>query len=377
LKEVEATFKVITPMFMAGQNQQEAEFRIPSLLGVLRFWYRATAPQQSIADLRKAEAELFGSTNRQSSILISCIQENVQKVTGKKHNWGQSPGIGYLGYGPITYSKKDSGNFVRSHLKEGGFLKINFLFRPKGNQDVEGLKRTIKALGLFGGLGSRSRRGFGSVTLVSLKDELGNNYWQPPRSREELQSEISSFIASLELNARALEPSYTAFSPRSRVVISETYQSCFEVLENIGREMIRYRSYGRGEEHKLPWSEKAEKNFSFDHDLLLSFGKTDINSHPRRVAFGLPHNYRFSNGLKVNTKGSKRERRASPLFIHIHELGREYVAVISYLPALFLPHNEKILISGSGKRVEVPVNIDNSVVTDFLDRIPGALEVNF
>ena len=66
LKKIEATFKIVTPMFMAGSDQKQAEFRIPSLLGALRFWYRATAPADllnNISKLREAEAKLFGSTD--------------------------------------------------------------------------------------------------------------------------------------------------------------------------------------------------------------------------------------------------------------------------------------------------------------------------
>jgi CRISPR/Cas system CMR-associated protein Cmr1 (group 7 of RAMP superfamily) len=37
LKKIEATFKIVTPMFMAGSDQKQAEFRIPSLLGPCAF----------------------------------------------------------------------------------------------------------------------------------------------------------------------------------------------------------------------------------------------------------------------------------------------------------------------------------------------------
>ena len=58
--------------------------------------------------------------------------------------------------------------------------------------------------------------------------------------------------------------------------------------------------------------------------------------HPRRVAFGLPHNYGKGKRDRVEPSGAI-DRRASPLFIHIHECGGTPVAVLSFLPAQFLP----------------------------------------
>ena len=37
---IRATYRITTPMFCGGAEQQ-AEFRLPSFKGVLRFWWRA------------------------------------------------------------------------------------------------------------------------------------------------------------------------------------------------------------------------------------------------------------------------------------------------------------------------------------------------
>jgi CRISPR-associated protein Cmr1 len=34
--------EVVTPMFLGGANNLEAELRVPSIKGMLRFWWRAT-----------------------------------------------------------------------------------------------------------------------------------------------------------------------------------------------------------------------------------------------------------------------------------------------------------------------------------------------
>jgi len=372
-------------MFMAGNDQQQAEFRIPSLLGALRFWYRATAPgnlSQNIPALREAETKLFGSTDTgQARFLVRMGQNKITVVTNNKPEWCRRPGIGYLGYGPITYVK-EKGNIVRSYIQEGSTISFSFIFRPRSViPDIEGLRRAIKALALFGGMGSRSRRGFGSVTLESLKNEDGKELWSPPRTREELHDAIQEFITSIGSRDVIGLPDYTAFTSSSRIILSGTGRDPINLLDSIGREMIRYRSYGssrNGGPHTLPWGEKQDYPlFADDHDLLQSLNQNpDPGRHPRRVAFGLPHNYYFgSTRQKIDVTGESSERRASPLFIHLHQLERAYVAVLTYLPAKFLPGGESIKMVANGRPSKVTCNFDGQVIPDFLARIPDAMEV--
>ena len=52
------------------------------------------------------------------------------------------------------------------------------------------------------------------------------------------------------------------------------------------------------------------------------------------------------------------------------------MAVLTYLPAQFLPPNQKIKIKVKGEKgVSVPCNFDDSVIGGFLARIPQAVEV--
>lgn len=80
---------------------------------------------------------------------------------------------------------------------------------------------------------------------------------------------------------------------------------------------------------------------------------------------------KLSNGQP--DKQLKRARRASPLFIHIHSFGKnqkETVAVYTFLPATFLPPDDKILLQKSGQWVEKPTNLiaDWSVIEEYLDK---------
>lgn len=380
MKKIEALLSITTPMFIAGSDQQQAEFRIPSLLGALRFWYRATASGKLTRDipaLRKAEASLFGSTDAgQAEFIVRADSSQISITDAANTGYGLS----YLGYGAINV-KPMPRNYIC--IRKEFSIKLSFIFRPQvKNPDTEGLKRALTALSLFGGLGSRSRRGFGSVALVSLKDEEGKEHWHSPQTREELRAAIQAFISSIGSKNITGLSEYTAFTSSTRIILSQTNRDAIDLLNCIGQEMIRYRSYGSNKNgiHYLPWDKKeAEQNFADDHDLLLSLRQNpNPGKHPRRVAFGLPHNYFFgSTKQSVGVAGEKSERRASPLFIHIHQLEKEYAAVLTYLPAKFLPDGESINIKMKINRptIAVPCNFDGQVITDFLDRIPDAMEV--
>jgi CRISPR-associated protein Cmr1 len=149
------------------------------------------------------------------------------------------------------------------------------------------------------------------------------------------------------------------------------------VLNAFGKKMLLYRSWGKG--GKL-LNEDSEKRFKADHDW--SKGDRPNNFHPKRVVFGLPHNYGQGDHLAVTPEKHrdpypegvyKHDRRASPLFFHVHKIGTEYIGVSLLLPATFLPHGERINAGGTN----VPANIEWSILTDFLDGRDNKGKVRF
>lgn len=388
---------VTTPLFMSGSDQEIAEFRIPSFLGVLRFWYRATAPGFMVRDvtkLRDAEACLFGSSDTkvgQAAFLTRVDQSKITLSDGENIKFLRRMGVGYLGYG-LSYKEHIRKNTEKKPVTNRGCInansvvKVKFILKQRQSADIDGLVRAIKALGLFGGCGSRSRRGFGSLTLLSLKDLSGEEIWERPSSREQLQTTIQDFLDDLHTNGiLEVRPSYTAFSSESRIVLTRPNNDPLSLLNEIGEDLIRYRSYGQKDdnsgEHLLNvgnGKEKARQLFADDHDLVLSvLQRKSPERLPRRIAFGLPHNYYFKSIREgAGITGRRYTRRGSPLLIHIHALDNQCVGVLTYLPGQFLPEGEQIVIKPRDmKGVSVPVDFDSKVIPGFLDKIPDGLEV--
>ena len=161
-------------------------------------------------------------------------------------------------------------------------------------------------------------------------------------------------------------PEFTALSSGARhVLLSSSSTEPLELLNLVGRELIRFRSWGRA--GKILGGQDSEKNFRYDHDLMKQ-SPGGRRTHPRRIAFGLPHNYGKWNEDHVGPADGL-DRRASPLFIHIHECGDRPVAVLSFLPARFLPA-DRASISVGGSRV--PQASEEELyrpIHDFLDRL--------
>lgn len=375
---IEATYHVTTPLFLGGaDNETKAELRPPSLKGLLRFWFRAIAWPRlgSIEEVWEKERSLFGSTKEQGKFLLFLEERQGLSEGAKGEKWNRH-GLAYLGYGAVDRSET-----VRPYLRQGSCFTVRLTLK-KGlpEQEVGFLIQTLVALGLFGGAGARSRKGFGSLSLVSLEID-GKKEWSGPANIEELREKIRDFLASLGLKETSGEtlalPPYTAFSKSTKVYIVRGSNDSLELLNDIGMELLRYRSYGRESEgkHVLPGGEIAEQNFAGDHDLILDLlNGSPISRPPQRAVFGLPHNYFFKSTRQkviVEPAGPKDKRRASPLFIHIHALGNgQYAAVFALMPALFLPEGKNIVISEGRRRQTVPSQVDFGVIETFLNR-PG------
>lgn len=344
-------------MFLSGQPGK-AEMRPPSFKGALRFWYRAIAlshHQNKIKKVRLDEEKLFGTTENQGLFLLKIRNIGSIKSSFQEEKWGN--GELYLGYGLFDKNKPS-----RHYLKENHKFEVTLLCK-ENNESINLLKEALIALGLFGGLGSRTRRGFGSISLETLKQD-GDICWQGPKNLEELEDKIKKFINNLGHLSDKL-PEYSAFSNKSYVVIVDKADNSKDLLNKIGEEMLNFRKENRGNDGKLAWK-------ALDAEDNKDYPKT----HPKRVVFGLPHNYFFKDqkrGIRIVPQNDKvYGRRASPLIIHIHKLEREYVGVMLTLPARFLP--EGVGISYDNKHT-VPVNVDYRMLHQFINSFLDKREV--
>ena len=375
-------------MFMSGADQSHAELRLASIKGALRFWWRALAWGRlngDLVEIRQQENELFGSTDTgQAAVLMKLhpyqsrvhgLQDNKQDRVLYDGNNVIGDGARYLGYGVIhTFESKDrktraiknyAGELIRPCLLAPFTFQVSMTCKPSvKSKQVKQLKEAIKLFGFIGGIGSKARKGYGSVILTRL--EHNSEVWQPPETLDEMKGIIESVTTIGKHTAN--QPSYTALSANSRFLLIEgnNNESALSLLNRIGREQVCYRSWGNKNkhtgQHEVLNKTRAEQNFQDDHDLMQAVAmarpiQASSIEHPERVAFGLPHNYFFSSTQSkadvkaVDYKSRQHlvviDRRASPLFIHLHQLETKPVALLAFLPSQFLPNTAKIRLEGN------------------------------
>jgi len=364
LKNIAFDLAAATPMFMSGADQEHREFRVPAIKGCIRYWFRAIYPQSLPDD----EKRLFGSTDARSP--FSLRAKITQTVPGEKGDgrWNRSP-VAYLGYGVIVRDKHIKKSITqRNFFDSGSQFSLEFIFRTGlGPEDKYRILKAFWALCMFGGLGSRSRRGFGSIKINGVKvensDKLPENLPFYFENRQEFINAAGDFVQDTEEVTDY--PEHTAFSDKFRLIVTRKKDSSMIALENIGKHFQNYRSY------------YGEKNLTNkDHDLMLDFLKNKKpQTAPSRAAFGLPHNYFFTKSLRfvpagvdlLENDGKTKGRRGSPLFIHIQEFRNGTACgVITFLPARLIPEGKNIRLSGNGKTADVAPP-DFMAVEKFMD----------
>lgn len=403
-KTLEATFRSTTPIFMAGADARKtAEVRLSGLKGILRFWWRAQAWMRwpDMETIRAHEATIFGDTRAQAPVIFhlapydeTCLPAGYRYQLDNPENGQNGEGLLYIGQG-LAERVDNSANYkvrrgarstelrlTRACLPAKLLITLKILVRPCENQAfiVQELEKTLQLAGLLGGIGARTRRGFGSLTLLDLKG--GETSWEAPTTIDELRARLAKFELFGANNKKgpqsAALPPYTAFSPQSRIVILQGNdgERPLEILDRLGKEMIRYRSWGmRG----TVLGGRAEKNFRKDHNLMLSalHGRR-ITMLPERIVFGLPQSYFFSSvragttvSISGHGQGQGSDRRASPLLFHVHQRDENLppIAILTFLPAPFIAPDDTILIAKTSR-----VKLKNDHYPDFWQPIHGYLD---
>lgn len=405
MEKLEATYRIVTPMFLGGAKHEATSIRPPSVKGVLRFWWRAlnwarfrkgaADDTAALIKLHKEENLLFGN---------AAEEENGEQVGGQgcflmtvKHRSVTPTQPAFQGFPGKAYLA-GMGLRNREAIPSDEKFEIVLLFR-RGTDSAfkESMKETFRIIGLLGGFGSRSRRGFGSVVkLVKEQEQL----------RLPTESEINTEIEWLKSKFTTIGISPFSVLDINSLLYKATndYNSACEAMEAVGRQMNLYRTNGtsviRDRNGNVTRTALAGQRIINAADVPISglqFFRTDHNSahntastgsiippnnvSPQRAIFGLPHPYRFSslNGRRVNydfipvwQEGNKKGRRSSPVFIHVTTYTNDadqvrYRPLLLLLQAKFLPNNAQLEVSVDGSSIgNVPSPTNYVPISNFL-----------
>ena len=159
MPKLQVMLKTVTPLFLAGADGRTPELRPASFRGALRFWLRALLGAHiggDLEELRRQESAVFGSTGGASPVVVR-IGARAQ------------PRLAIGDRRPLPHS--DKRKFSQPAFAENGHFTL--ILAPRLGQPGlpdEGLAALLLMLNL-GGVGKRSRRGFGSLQVVKAEAE--------------------------------------------------------------------------------------------------------------------------------------------------------------------------------------------------------------
>jgi CRISPR-associated protein Cmr1 len=337
--------------------------RIPSLRGVLELWYRTLWGHLASADAVYTEqARLFGSTEGGQGVTLRPAGKP-QFTSGELSFSDDRLAYLYLGYGPLQNFSGPAGGqppIATSYSKEqvrdailvdkGHRAKFGFIARGRPEQ-IEAFRKALILLHLFGGIGARSRRGWGSIEVEA------EGVPKPPS--EQLKSWVQKTLSTVwqvRSYGAPRGPSFSAFSPETEILVTEKpYSGDYKsVLLKFYQHFARVRSTWK--RAPLALQDLQDERDDFNRPAASSITKV-----PLRLAFGMPYQPGYRKGnrdvwrLEYYGKGAKSPdddvtRRASPLLLKVIRLSNgQHAGVALFLKTASFFGDPKMEVGAVGK----------------------------
>lgn len=313
MEELVFTCETVTPMFCYGADGQTPEIRAQSIKGALRFWWRAMQEESDSKKLFTKEADIFGHASNEKKLddiskkcLFSLIikdrgvktkdasifnDDSTEFTLNRKNAYNNKvksykiKSLAYLAYGPFYRSE------AKEHF-EAENSQFDIIIRmPQINDKIKKeLLKTLFLLTNFGGIGSKSRNGFGSFRIIEASEEL-----------------ISPDIAQMMGSDK--KP-YSSFCTGTELwTTKNAYPAWDQALNVLAQAYIT-----------------AKWRIDDSHDIT----NRQYLTQPIK-------------GKKGRDENLNLERRSKPYFLHIDKISdSEYVGSILLLPSIFHDKGETI-----------------------------------
>ena len=254
--------ETVTPMFLHGESSKKLELRPPPFKSLMRYWWR-TVQDCEWKSLQKDEAKLFGSTDGKAPFSI--------RIPGTTN-------LTTTQYKPLPH-RSDNRGFKTDAYKEGQSFDL-YLITKKGS--IAATYEQIAKLGfLLGGVGNRSRRGFGSIRETRWHFTNVSN----------LQKEVLDTLNTVAGTAR-------------------------------------FRINGPIIESKL----NHFPNYPVIKYIYLGQPTSDIDTLLRKIGQAT-HDAKKSN--RDYTLGEGQPRMASPVIVRIQKVGNQFVPIVTQLYSIY------------------------------------------
>jgi CRISPR-associated protein Cmr1 len=385
--------ETVTPLFLSGANQQEAELRPPAFRGALRYWFRAIAASITTFDqVKNWENKIFGSTDAGGSVIIRVQAEKPTSIKSfEKYNASPSnnpwSGFEYLFFSIYTSGSKKARAYIPPERKFRVILQV----RPLVADNLKCLKLAAGAMWCLinlGGIGSRSNRGGGSLKINNSEcqgvDIDSIEFILNSMTLSDVVTEIGS---QLQIVKNLFQSILTPVSTISIVttefdVISSTTSSLY--LWHSGKLNI-----DSGYDKLLNEFGKIYKNFRSRYKIstgddyiqvkewIKTKGQSNVNT-VKRAAFGLPIQFYFTSLSKPHNTASLEasqdiKRIASPFHIKVIALvNGQFAILLIHFKTQLLPAttNYKLILKNKSFKGSVRISVPNQdIIEEFINTL--------
>lgn len=301
-------YKLITPLFGGGVISAEADpvtlIRGSAIRGHLRFWWRACRGGKFKGDLKKmkkAEDDLWGTAVSRKKGVPSLIQISVNaKIdnSNKRKDRIRPPTFSYVAFPLQKESYK---------VMDGVFFELIISY-PKDNTRGIKVRKEIEAAlwawETFGGVGGRTRRGFGALqrleepALPADCKQIKEKIEADLRQHVVKEGKWPKNVPHLQRNGQDLR-------------VTDGFPDPLQAWEYLISKLKGFRQCRKNEYGPSLWPEAEEIN------RLHKENKTQNKAKFPRAQFGLPIEFHFGKDDSRNTslEGQIFKRRASPLIL--------------------------------------------------------------
>jgi CRISPR-associated protein Cmr1 len=351
------SYRLITPLFGGGVESKESDpikcVTEKGIRGQLRFWWRAckgasalTGQQNILRDMKKREDEIWGNASSPDNPLPSKVSlvvaiTNEDKVTRdqpymlndqnrpRANRESIVPPYAAFPLQPTDDEVRDNPYLPMREVLLGVTFDLRLTFPTDKRDDVEA---ALWCWETFGGVGGRTRRGFGALELIRVAegpdapDAIAPLKWTANDAEQKIKEKIAAVCGqgnwapgvphlspgsdNLKVTSKKDTSIHADESIRSWRHLVDCLQK-FRQSRNPGRQANR-----PGRSH---WPEPDELRRKY----TAKTGRTTPHepTHPvrkfPRAAFGLPIIFHFQGNEipDATLKGADHDRLASPLIL--------------------------------------------------------------
>lgn len=397
-------YQLITPLYGGGVEPTKADpitvVRATEVRGQLRFWWRACRGGQygSLTDMKGEEDAIWGKAHKKGDpivpqeqviqIIVEPLEQNANREIepfrierdrygGNQSRHDSSTRIPAYAAFPLQHSQEELQQATPPHKKVRDNVKFRLTISfPSDRRDD--VAAALWAWETFGGIGARTRRGFGALRCISIKEneqrlELDLPQADQQQAQEWIRAKLKKYVADGTWVASV--PHLGKQGEASKVVRSGNTQDSWTIWRDLIDRLRSFRqrrqpSTKPNQPGRSMWPEPSEIRRLTGQSLpphSSSIPNPPINKFPR-AAFGLPIIFQFKDRDRHNHDNPDKdprqtvlqlttsERLASPLILKpLACQGGAYVGLAVILEGTGVDEDQLILKTQKGTPAQWPV----------------------